>query len=874
MKKHLFVFLLFYFLICSVLNAQIQIQWQRCFGGTSWDKANGVLPTYDGGYVIVGNTCSSDGDINSNMGDFDAFIVKLDAFGYIQWKRLAGGTGTDELFRVIQCPDSNYMVLGRTNTNLGGPFPGHGRNDFWLSKVSKTNGATMWNHLYGGTEDDDAFDFCPTADGGYIMVGRTWSNNGDVTGYHAGTDIWVVKAGITGNLEWQKCLGGSANDVGYCVMQDNDGNYIIGGSTLSDDGDVNGRKGMMDAWVIKLNNNGNMIWQKCLGGSDNDIAYSVIASPSGGYTLACQASSSDGDVAGWLGSSDFWLIELDTAGNIVRQKCLGGTSIDVPACITKSQCGGYAVCGKTFSNNIDVSGNHGGQYDYWVIKTDTAFNLHWQMCLGGYNEDAGRFVHPTADGGFIVAGYTNSNNFDVSGSHGAQDGWIVKLIEPNISGTVFNDMNENGIKDYGEQWMPDQIIKITPGPFYSFTNSDGRFYFRADSGNHVVSYVHPLYWYTTTPSFYNVSVNNLNHYIDTLQFGVKCRINVQDVAVYISGTAARPGFQTKYWVYYRNLGTVPASGNITFTYDSLLTYSGASMNPVSHNSNTLTFQYDTLGPNAQRMMELIFVVPGVEHLGETIESSVWISPLAGDTNITNNYDTTYTVITGSYDPNDKLSYPGVGQQGYVLFDQRLKYTIRFQNTGTDTAFNVVISDIIDSNFDLETFTVESYSHPVTWQIYPNREIRFRFANILLPDSNVNEPGSHGFVRFSISPNPMLTEGTEVYNTARIYFDFNPAIITNTTVNTYVSKIPLFINPVSYEDNLLMLFPNPAINKINIIFPENVSQIEIFDLQGKKIKAFLVNSDMIEIEIQELPKGMYYLKAYGNSGILSTKFIRN
>jgi hypothetical protein len=255
-------------------------------------------------------------------------------------------------------------------------------------------------------------------------------------------DYWVVKLDGSGNLQWQKCLGGTDIDDAYSIQQTTDGGYIVAGFANSTDGLVTGLHVSMDYWVVKLNGSGNLQWQKCLGGTGGEIGTSVIQTLDGSFIVAGYTTSTNGDVTGNHGGYDYWVVKLDGAGNLQWQKCLGGTSDDVANSIHQTTDEGFIVAGYTSSTNGDVTGNH-GDYDYWVVKLDSTGNLQWQKCLGGTNQDRGFSIQQTIDGGFIVAGWTSSNNGDITGNHGHADGWIVKLapyvgIEEEISNTTLN----------------------------------------------------------------------------------------------------------------------------------------------------------------------------------------------------------------------------------------------------------------------------------------------------------------------------------------------------------------------------------------------------------------------------------------------------
>ena len=250
-------------------------------------------------------------------------------------------------------------------------------------------------------------------------------------------------------IEWQKCLGGSNDDWAYSIQQTSDSGFIVAGYTESSNGDVSGNHGAYDYWVVKLNSSGDILWQICLGGTNVDVAYSIQQTSDEGFIVAGYTCSNEGDVSGNHGNSDYWVVKLNSSGTIEWQKCLGGTDGDYANSIQQTSDGGFIVAGQTYSNDGDVSGNHGGS-DAWVVKLNSSGNIEWQKCLGGTGWDWENSIQQTSDGGFIVAGYTNSNDGDVSGNHGSKDYWVVKLTnEPD---------RINEIENYN-------LFSIYPNPF-------------------------------------------------------------------------------------------------------------------------------------------------------------------------------------------------------------------------------------------------------------------------------------------------------------------------------------------------------------------------------------------------------------------------
>lgn len=871
--KNIFFSTVLLLFTATMLQSQVQIQWQKCLGGSDYDIAYTIVENLDGSLVFAGYTMSIDGDVSSSNGGGDAWVVKIDTMGNIQWKKCYGGSEWEVPYSLIKSLDGGYVFAGSTVSSDGDVSGLNGGSDFWVVKIDSI-GNLIWQKCLGGSFSEEAFSITQSYDGGFYIAGYTHlSDDGDVSGSHGWFDFWVVKIDSLGNLEWQKCMGGTNEEEAYSIVQTTDGGCIVAGYTMSNDGDLIGFTGNDALWIVKLDLQGNIQWQKYFGGTGNEFAKSITQTSDEGFIVVGATSSNDGDISGYHGGRDVWIIKLDLMGNLQWQKCLGGSGLDEAYSIIQTNDGSFVVAGYTDSDDSDVSG-HNGNGDAWVVKLDILGNIQWQKCLGGANIEIAFSITQTKDGGFAVAGYTESNDWNTGGNHGGGDIWIVKLIEPNISGKIFHDINENAQLDSAEQGAAGHLVKLEPGPYYAFTNNNGIYYFAADSGNHTVSYIPFGYWHTTTDSSYSFSIDSAGHYIDTLHFGIKNLNNVNDVALYITGSPTRAGFPTQYWLTYKNWGTVTASGTVQFKYDSLLTYLSSSTIPTTHTGNLLVFDYDTLGPGSQRAIMVDFQVPGVQFLGDTLHTTAVINPLVPDTNILNNYDTIVQLIVASYDPNDKQVSPvGYGTPGYVLHGQRLTYTIRFQNTGTDTAFTVVLRDTLSPHLDISTILFEAWSHEPSYELQSGNELLIAFNNILLPDSNVNEPASHGFIRFSISPKSGLADNTEVSNTGYIFFDYNPAIVTHTTLNTYVSQIPLASPAIDKDNPYHTLYPNPSSESIYINLPEHTRKAEVYDINGILLMQMTPQSPVLEINISDLQAGLYFVKLYTGSGIINTKFVK-
>ena len=400
--------------ISSVSFGQVpDIDWEVSLGGSGNDYAYSIQQTTDGGYIVAGYSSSNDGDVTGNNGYSDFWIVKLDAIGNITWQKSLGGSGGDYAYSIQQTTDGGYIVAG--SSIVTSPS---GNSDFWIVKLDAIGNIT-WQKSLGGSNDADAVSIQQTTDGGYIVAGAYVADNFNF-------DSWIVKLDAIGNITWQKSLGGSYDDRASSIQQTTDGGYIVAGYSSSNDGDVTGNNGNKDYWIVKLDATGNITWQKSLGGSGGDDASSIQQTTDGGYIVSGYSESIDGDVTGNNGNVDYWIVKLDATGNITWQKSLGGSYDDVAYSIQQTTDGGYIVAGLSASDDGDVTGNNGG-VDSWIVKLDATGNITWQKSLGGSEWDRATSIQQTTDGGYIVAGFSESIDGDVTGNNGNKDYWIVKL---------------------------------------------------------------------------------------------------------------------------------------------------------------------------------------------------------------------------------------------------------------------------------------------------------------------------------------------------------------------------------------------------------------------------------------------------------------
>jgi hypothetical protein len=407
----------------NITRKAYNLVWKKCYGGTDEDQCYGTAILPNGQFVIAGSSFSTDGDALGNSGANWGWVVRAGSDGNKLWQKELGGVGG--YFRsVVASPDGGTVSAGYV-------VAPNRYEDLSVVKLD-ANGNVVWSKTYGGTLSEIAYRIINTADGGYIIAANSSSKDGDVKTNQGNQDLWVLKLDANGNLVWSKTFGGANEDGVYDITACSDGGYVVCGTTRSNNsGDVPASHGRGEYFVVKMDANGNKIWSKTYGGSWDETPNAVIADTDGSCIVTGYTTSYDGDLTGRHNDidNDMWVMKLNKDGQIVWQVWLGGSNNDVAHSMVRLPDGNIAIGGNSDSHDNGITGNHGGM-DVWVVVVNNTGKILWQKTFGSSVADFNTSIAAAADGSIVVTNAVTGNDGDVSGNHGAgwgNDAWVLKL---------------------------------------------------------------------------------------------------------------------------------------------------------------------------------------------------------------------------------------------------------------------------------------------------------------------------------------------------------------------------------------------------------------------------------------------------------------
>ena len=834
---------------------------------------------------------------------FNDFIRKYTPNGSLAWSVSPVTNSTVRGREITTDPSGNVFVAGEFLNTLqlpGGPvLTAQNSSEFFLAKFSPAGSLLWMKNISGGTGIDlRSIDCTPTGDLIFVFHATAPLNLGN--GVITNTGASVVKLAPNGDAVWAKPM-----QTSFCILEDvavgttglihltgifrdtlTIGNQMVFSTT------ANG-----DPFVAQLNPAGDALWINANIGTAYQLtnASQIEVASSGriyvagtyhfgpvqfnGVTLPfCPNENVFTACFTPYGTAEWASLLAAPGSNYISLHAMDIDSLE------RILLGGKFTGTVTVGPDVLVNPNPG--YDVFLSRLDANGGII-EATAGGSGLHNSSFVETVN----AVAFGRNSECF-VGGTQLASSGAPFSfggLASPNpggflykftlsdynrIAGNVFYDFNTNGIKDTGDVGTPNALIQVNNQ--YTASGMSGSYTTFTDTGQFVLALASPSPYYTLVTPGHTVHFDTLSTSDTTRHFVLQPLPGMQDLQVnLVSPAIPRPGFGYPLQVHYKNIGTVPVTGQLQVSVDSSLLI-GLTIPPATtQTGNLLTLNFTDLAPMHSGVFVINTSVPSTAILGTVLTTQAEISPISGEltpeTNITSVRDT----IRGSFDPNDKQVSQNHLTPTEVSEGKYLEYTIRFQNTGTDTAFTVRLLDTLDAQLNIPTFEMLASSHNYTWSIRGNSILEWRFDNILLPDSNTNEAASHGFVKYRIKPNTNLPLGSIIRNTAAIYFDFNAPVITNTAT----TEVALVSGVAGVNKPQLQVYPNPNKGSFMVqlqnMREQNV-RAELRNVLGQTVwqQNLVAENGNVQQQIKtsNLSKGIYYLQVNTGKGTAVQKVV--
>ncbi len=864
------------------------IQWHRSFGSSGVeDIANASVQLSDGSIIIAGtagNTFASQGMIwkTNALGDSllsfattqdsvtlrdvvkttdgnlvaignranDFFIVKIDSNGNEIWSQTFGSNNTDQLHEIIALSGNEVVVTGYTHNGSS--------VNAYVAQID-ASGAITWQNNYGIDPDEEqARCITPSQNGGFFIAG--FRDNGIGADNE---DIWLAEIAADGSLLFDTTLVIAEKERIVSITQLPTGDLILTGRQEQI---VSGDR---NALVVKTDDKGNIVWSKTYGGLGTDVTSALWANDQNIYF--CGTTSSFG-----AGSFDAWLVKTDASGNSFSSILSGNVFEDDNLnCLPDPNEAGIEgwfveVSGaKNYYTITDAAGNFAVNVDTGTYQVHLIIpNPYWEPCqndivavLANPNDtvDIQFPIQKISDCSYLTVDVSTPflrrcfpNTYAVSycnsGTQTATNAELTLEFDPFL--TV--DSASVNLTALGGNQFTFQVGNLDP-----FECGDFKVYTTVDCDSTVLGQTHCTE-VRILPDTFCIQPDMT---WDGVSLQLEANCSGDSVAVTITNTSINAMSVGRDFIIIEDqvlTRTIPV--NLGGGQDTVI--------KVKPLGATVRFEIDQTPGHPGKSEPSI----AVEGCGANPFSIGFVTQFPQDDG-DNFVEIDCQENRGSYDPNDKRGFPkGYESAHFIEPETELEYIIRFQNTGTDTAFTVVIRDTLAAELDRSTIQIGSSSHPYEFEIYENGILKFTFNNILLVDSTTNEPGSHGFVKFKITPQKDLPNGTIIYNDADIYFDFNPPITTNETFHQIgMDFITTSTRNPSQPDLLeVRVAPNPFYEQTQIELIGATSQkhqFQLFDVHGRLLRRVDFDGSQFIFRKEKLISGMYFFNIRNRKGML-------
>ncbi|MEZ4959823.1 MAG: T9SS type A sorting domain-containing protein [Saprospiraceae bacterium] len=842
-------------------NSYAYIVKTNTFGDTLWtvrssqDSVQGrqVIQLSDGGFAIIGLKLNPPVPNVTEGQNFEVFLMKVGSDGLEKWWKTFGGSNSDEGFGLVEMNNGDLILAGKTNSFNAEHY------DIFIVKTNAT-GDQLWASHYDKGAAELAFAIAPCTNGEFVLAGQIEDSGA------TGEDGFLFKIDASGNETLWKRIELPGLETIRSVRQTVSGGFILAGESRINDA------AQRQVLLIKTLADGSLEWKKEFGGVMGDGGNAVIVAPNGGFVVAGFTHSFG------AGGSDGYLIRTDGSGFSLTNFIQGNVYSNLNATCQPESFGqdiaNYLVeiTGPfTYYGTTDENGR------YWVPVPDGTYNVHlinpspyWEPCQDSVTVSlAGVFDTATVD--FSL----HSNT-------------VCPLMEVDLSTLglrrCFSNAYSVRYRNLGSEVANPALIEVNLDPFLN-VDSTSIPWVSSNSNNYVfnVGLVAPfqegefqVYLTVNCDSTVLGQTHCSEAQISPAQLCLPPDPNWDEASISLEAKCENDS--VIFTLRNQGDGNMAEPLNLIVIEDVFIGFQ-ANYQLESHQSATYSFPAN--GSTWRMEADQSPGHPGnskpsvaVEGCGAAPFSTGYIVqyPL-NDADLSVDMDCREN--TGSYDPNDKQGFPtGYGAEHFIERNTDIEYLIRFQNTGTDTAFTVIIRDTLSAFLDKHSIEIGAASHPCRWELYGNGIVKFTFDNIMLPDSNINEPASHGFVKFRIGQLHNNAIGTKIRNRAGIYFDFNAPILTNRTLHTIGENFILLDSVSSAGPGVqqpmptVKVYPNPFVETATFEL-ENVQgnsfTFSLFDANGREVRHAERQHGKFEFHREGLQGGIYYFRISDSGG---------
>lgn len=462
---------IFAFLILVSLNTIAQVEWSRCLGGSGHEHFNEIIQLKDGNLISVGDKSPNCGNYNTDI-EQEAWIIKLKPNGDTIWSKTFGGNNQDRIHGVIQLNDCSILACGFSYSTDGDILTNRGKSDAWLIKLD-LYGNLLWSKTYGGSESEWINSIFQDINNDIFLIGTTFSNDNDIDNYKGSGDIWLLKLDSFGEIIFSKCFGGSQSDMGGSIIEAGANNLLIGGSTKSLNGDALNNHGSSDFLTIKVDKLlGDTVWSNCYGGSQDEYFEKdlMLKVNDNLFVLAGTSFSNNFNMTNNYGNADYAFLKIDSVGNLISSNNYGGSNNDYVTSMIITPDSNLILLGQSESLDNDIHDHIGGS-DYWLIKINQDGDTLFSKSFGTTGGDYARTVINTFDFGYILGGFSYGN-YCTGSPNGCKDWFIVKL------GSEFDFNNNLIVSNYhtysfcqGDSVFIYENYLSSPGIYYIYKQS-------------------------------------------------------------------------------------------------------------------------------------------------------------------------------------------------------------------------------------------------------------------------------------------------------------------------------------------------------------------------------------------------------------------